>query len=350
MRRSLRVRRGSRLAALAIFLASSGCWIVAGLEDRTLLVGDTKEGGSGDGPTTNDGPSADGAVEGGEGGVVGSCNVDDPFLDGGRRLNVINQDEGAGAATLSGDEKEILFGSKWDFTTDAGGEAGAFWRATRSSVAGDFGDVARVSGMSQGFAQGFITRGAVGGPVFYTSYPDGTFVNPGIFVSDPINATTFSAGAVVPSPVTTPNNEDYVFLSANGAELLVGRTVGAEHRLYLYTATGAGKLFDKELELASVHDAFDAGSELFNPVLSPDGQTLYFAVDDPTTTQKRVAQVKRDTTGAGFNAATIVDHKAINNAGQQYPVWASADNCRLYVAKQVRTGIFDLVVFAPTPR
>lgn len=350
---SARTRRSTRVlggAFAAILFASSGCWIVAGLEDRTLLVGDATETGTGDGTSPTDGPPGDGAVDGGDGSPTGTCSVDDPFLDGGRRLAVVNQANGGGPSTLSGDEKEIIFGSRWDFESDAATDAGALWYATRARIADEFGNVTRVSGANQGFARGFVTRAAAGGPLYYTSYPTSTYDNPEIFVSDPISAAAFTPGNPVPLPVTTTDNENYVFLSANGAELLVGRLGAGGHRFYLYTASDAGKLFDTEVELAVIRDAFDGGSELHNPVLSPDGNTLYFSVSATAAGQKRVTQIKRTGAKAGFTPSTVVDHPVINDTAQQYPLWASADNCRLYVAKQIGADMFDTVVYTRKPR
>jgi len=344
MRRSGRV---FGVACAAIVLACSGCWLVAGLEDRTLLGGDPRDTGIGDGRSATDGPPVgDGAVDGGDAKPL-TCSVDAPFIAGGRRLNVVNQAPGAGSATLSGDEKEIIFGSRWDFAVDAGSDAGVMWRATRPSIDDDFGSVTRIIGANQGFAQGFMTRAANGGPLYYTSYSDPGITTADIYVSDPTSPTAFSPGIVVPDPVTTSDSENYVFLSANGDELFVGRTVAGTARFYLFTASPPGKVFDTPTELTSVTAAFDAGADFANPILSPDGTVLYFAV--ATAGTKRVTQMKRGAAKGGFEPKSVVDHAAINDAGQQYPLWASADNCRLYVARGPGTGVFEIFVYTRRP-
>lgn len=344
--------RIARIFAFGTLCTATGCWLVAGLEDRTLFDESALDGAPGDGASESDAPASDGTVDGSADGGPVRCRYEDPYGDAGRILKTLSTPGTEGSASLSPNELEIVFRSTWDFGADAAGTgAGAFYYATRGAISEEFVGVSPLSGADEGSQQGFFSQPNTPN-AYYTSY-DLSTGDPDIFVAPRLAAGKYGAGVLVGPPISTGQPEDYVNQRLDGAELYIGRRlVDGGHVLLLATKSPDAGEFDTATELSTIRNSLDAGSELFAPVISPDGQTLFFAADDPLTLAKRVHQIARGSAVKGeFDPKTIKDLKEMNGGAQQYPVWASPDNCRLYISQRgAGTQFFDIVVYEKKPR
>jgi len=343
---SSRTSLGKTFLAATLVVAATGCWIVAGLDDRAP-TGDPLDGATSDGDgATTDGPRPDALGDGGDASVVG-CKVEAPFT-GSRPLTSLNTPVREGAATLSPDELEIIFATEWNFEKDGGldGGGGQLYRATRRDRAADFGDVQRLVGARLGEAQGSPTLTADGQTLYFIYYEVLGTLNPGVAVARKSTTTpkglAFDVGMPMPAIITTPDAEDYVAVSPSGDELFLGRTIGTEHLLYHSTRTGGGDFRDPQ-ELPT-----PPGKDSYAPVISADGLSLYFAAAIGNGSDG-IYRMHRKAPGA-FDPASVVEVSEVNEGGKQTPLWISPDLCRLYVSQsRAGSGILDLRVYEKSP-
>lgn len=351
---SLRARRGSRIAALALVLASSGCWIVAGLEDRTLRDGDPSEAGTnveGGGDGSGE-ASADGSTDGGP----KRCEVDDPFESGGTLVAGLASPSREFSATLSEDELEILVSGEWDYPNDASiAPTAAIWRATRPSRTSAFTNITRLpfdNGTTWGSptladdAGVLYVTGSVGEDPFtyQTKRIDGGYSSALIGVPIDLSETDYLA-------VDTGNETIYFAQKRDGRD--------ASGPLLMWKKTlrpiDGGDASPAELtELSAISS--DGGYDIAAPVISRDKDVLYFVVSErqpgaPNRVFRATATPKSAAPKSDFAPASIKEVAEVNvDSIRSFPVWVSPDLCRLYVSQLRGPGARDLYVYEKKPR
>lgn len=346
-----RPHRWSRVAAVALVFASSGCWIIAGLEDRTLLEGDPAEGGTsseagGDGST--DGPASDGS----DGGAK-RCYIDDPFEEGGARVMGIESPRREYSATLSEDELEILVSGEWDYRNDASLEPlVAIWRATRPTRTSAFSNITKMP-FDEGRVWGSPTLADDAGVLYVVGYSDPlrftyrtTRIDGGY--SDQLTGVPIDLSGTEYLAVDTGNETIYFAQS---------RDDGGPLSLWKKTIARDGGADTMPVELTELSTVVADGGDydIAAPVISRDKEVLYFVVSERPTGANRVfratASPKGPTTKTEFIPLSIKEVTEVNAGSfRSFPVWVSPDLCRLYVSQLRGAGARDIYVYERKPR
>lgn len=106
----------------------------------------------------------------------------------------------------------------------------------------------------------------------------------------------------------------------------------------IYTATRTGTSFGAPSLLTSLATASDEG----DPVVTPDGLTIYFRSDRPAALGGyNIYTATRPDLGDTFGPATLVPN--VNTPAEEGPSWISLDGCRLYISSAV-AGTNDVYV------
>ncbi len=236
---------------------------------------------------------------------------------------------------LSDDETEAYFGSTFDHVSKQDATTlSRMYRAKRASRGQSFGEIVEVplGLINRDVGTATLTQDRL--TIIFTSAP---FAN---FNFDIFRATRASpsapfeqAGAL--ATLNDPNALDLTpFVSDKGDELFfVSSRNGAPFRIYHARAQQGGFAQPAELDVVP-------GRSLFNPVLSHDGRTLYFAgtvVAD--FSDRKVYRAHRPSVTETFGPA--LDVPELTGTGIS-PVWLSRDECRLYVAEERPTGLGSL--------
>jgi len=146
---------------------------------------------------------------------------------------------------------------------------------------------------------------------------------------------TFGPAAAIAN-LDTGATEVQPFLQLGGAELYFSsdRTGNGD----IYRATEIGTAFGTPAlvpELASTSDDGD-------PVIAPDGLTIYFRSSRPATPLGyNIYVATRTTTAGSFGSAQLVPN--VNSDSDDGPSWISPDGCRLYISS-ARAGTNDIYV------
>jgi hypothetical protein len=107
----------------------------------------------------------------------------------------------------------------------------------------------------------------------------------------------------------------------------------------LYRATRTGSAFSGVMLVSEVSDG---SAEDGDPVITPDGLTLYFRSDRPGIGSGfNVWTASRASTGDAFGAP--VELAGVNSDLNEGPSWISPDGCRLYVSSD-RSGTNEVYV------
>ena len=150
-----------------------------------------------------------------------------------------------------------------------------------------------------------------------------------LFVATAAGAT--DTGVRELTELHTGAGEVQPFLQVGGDELYFSsrRTGNGD----IYRATRAGTTFSAVTLVAAVSDA---AAEEGDPVISPDGLTLYFRSDRPADNAGfTIWMASRAAAGDAFGAPVQVP--AVSSAGAEGPSWLSVDGCRLYLSSD-RSG------------
>jgi hypothetical protein len=232
------------------------------------------------------------------------------------------------SAQFSPDERVVYY----DFIHGKG--RAVVRRAERATRAGAFGPSTDVPLPNQGFGASFSSDERI---AYFMGNPDPDHTQIAVATRDDAGVPFATAAWLWDADGGT--NAAYPFLSANGDELFYAKLLyGDDWDLWRGTIADGGLVAESPVGPVNTRSAAET-----NPVLSPDGRTLFFLRPDSDAGTIWVAH--RDTPADSFRAPSAVGELE-GRPGLQFlvPTWASADGCRLYLsAKNSDTG-FDIWV------
>ena len=254
--------------------------------------------------------------------ALGTCDVSAPF---GVPVPIAELDDPTsndGTLRLFADE---LSGYFWSFR---GAANSALYLATRADLASPF-SITPVQGLGLTgnlLDPSFTSDGSV--LVFRRSMPGDD-----LYEATRIAPDTFTAGTAIAS-LDTGATEVQPFLSGDVLVFSSSRSGGGD----LYTSTRTGTSFSAPSQITELATADDEG----DPVLSPDGRTLYFRSDRPAAQAGyNIFVAARPTTADPFGAPDLVPN--VSSDADDGPSWISPDGCRLYISSD-RAGTNDIYV------
>jgi hypothetical protein len=330
----------TRFVLVTVVGLSTGCWLVAGLEERRLLGADltAPESGAPDavGPSPGDGEGGPTAET-----DAGACDPRAPFTVSTRisSLSTIASERGA---TLSSDELEIYFTTQFDFAAGAAAGLSHIYRATRSSTTTGFGPPERVfpafaveeadpAMTRDGRTLYFSARGATISLGSYDIYSAGRRSKGGPF-----------AGGTLLEPVSSTAYEASPTIAADHTEMILSHA-SPSYELVRAARDPDSGVFGKTAPLA---DLTPSKAPVYAPVLSADGLTLYFAYAPSVANQ--IWRAHRTSKDGPFGPGEAVAE--VNIGTNQLPVWLSDDACHLYVSQDRGEGtLLDLWLFVRSP-
>jgi len=261
------------------------------------------------------------------------CDLSKPF-DAPVPVGGVNTAANEEGAQLSPDELTIYFASD-----KAGGTGGLdLYVATRSSTASDFGSATPLGPLQSSSNDTWPSVTADGKTlVFSTWRPNNTIGSAEIYIATRASTAVPFGTPVALGPVNSLGFEGQPWLSPDGARLYFHRDTG-QKEIVVATAS-AGVL--------SAPAALDLGPAANAPALTPDEKTIYVAALRSIPEAKGGEDIyvaTRTAVSATFGPTSPVE--ALNSDADDYPTWASADGCRLYMMsnRQGGTGGYDLYV------
>lgn len=353
MHRSRAGRTTLPIFAMLSLAAASGCWIVAGLEDRTLLDDSTGEGGSADGPSaegSTDGAGGDGPTDGGP----RRCYIDDPFEEGGTRVMGIESPVDEFGATLTDDELEILVSTEWDYPTEASVRpSAAIWRAKRATRTSAFTNVAKIP-FASNMIWGSPTLADDAGVLYLVGY---TGADPATYRTGRDGGEYITDDLAV--LIGDLDGTEYLAVDNTAETLYYAQRRDAGEPLVLWkkpVARGGAGTDNDPVELKELSTlGLDGGADLAAPVVSREKEALYFVVITRATGVNRVfratAMPKSSSPKTEFDPSSIREVTEVNSGStRSLPVWVSPDLCRLYVNQTRGGGARDIYVYEKKPR
>jgi hypothetical protein len=251
-----------------------------------------------------------------------TCDVSAPF---GMPVPIAELNDPAfndGTLRLFADERSGYF---WSFR---GGASSALYLATRPDLASPF-SITPVQGL-----------GLTGNLLDPSFTADGTLLvfrrsMPGddLYEATRVAPDTFMPGTAIAN-LDTGATEVQPFLAGDLLVFSSSRTGGGD----LYTSTRAGTSFSAPDQITELATADDEG----DPVLSPDGLTLYFRSDRPSAHGGyNIFVATRPTIADPFRTPDLVPN--VSSDADDGPSWISPDGCRLYISSD-RAGTNDIYV------
>ncbi len=156
-------------------------------------------------------------------------------------------------------------------------------------------------------------------------------------------AAAFGAPALV-TGVNGTGDDGQPFVMPDNSALYFMSTRGATPQDDLYVATGNAGSFGTPMLVAGTNLATASGEGY--PVVTPDGLALYFRSDRAGNSSFDVWLATRTSVATGFNAPVNVS--VLNTAVAEAPNWISADNCVLYMNRNVGTVASNNEIFVAT--
>lgn len=162
--------------------------------------------------------------------------------------------------------------------------------------------------------------------------------NPGndLFVATQAGAPDSFSMVTAIAVINTANDETQCFMPLDRDELYFQspRTGGGD----VYLSTRMGTAFGAPVLVAGIATASDEG----DPVVTPDGLTMYFRSDRAAPLGGyNVYVATRAFVGDPFSNVQLVPN--VNSAADEGPSWISPDDCRLYLSSDV-AGSNDIYV------
>lgn len=326
----MRSRRRVWVASLFVASITSGVLACVGDDPAPAATTTPQEAGSDAGTDAED-ARGDGA-----------CNLLAPWLDP-TPLNSVNSIANEQHPALSADELTIYFSSRRT-TADADGGVSRIFTATRTSAETDSfsepvalsTDINKPAWDNVGASLSndrrnlyFATNaGSSGRYVVYEA------------LRDSLSNASWSSSVLTALGDPDAGTTDFApFLSSNGA-LYFGRSTTASPQFDLYRADdNGGSGFKQPVllpELASAQDDSD-------PILTPDGLTVYFSSTRPGSAETDIWTAKRNTTASGFDPPTRVAE--LSSLNRDAPGWVSHDGCRMYLVSARPGGPGQLDIF-----
>jgi Tol biopolymer transport system component len=259
--------------------------------------------------------------------AFGTC---DPAAAFGTPVAITELDDPAhndGTLRLLPDE---LSGYFWSYR---GGATGQIYLATRPDLASAF-TITPVQGLN-----------VAGNLLDPTTSPDGSLLvfrhnMPGddLYEASRITPDTFASAVAITNLNSASTVQPFLPLVGNEMFFSSSRTGGGD----LYRTTRTGTTFATPTQVTELSTASDEG----DPVLAPDGLTLYFRSDRPGGPGGyNIYVATRPTTADPFGAAQLVPN--VNSDADDGPSWISPDGCRLYISS-ARAGTNDIYVSTRT--
>jgi Tol biopolymer transport system component len=263
------------------------------------------------------------------------CDTTKPF---GAPLLVpgVNTAEDDSSPSLAADEKTI-------FLTRLNATDFDVYVATRTDRFGAFGDAELVPGVNVPSFDGDPLVSYDGKLFFMSSVRSapGTVGGADMFVAsrDPVTGVI---GALAPIPgLNSTANDGQGYLTSGTEMIFVSARADAGAPVNLYR----GRFEDGGVTDVSAIAELTTPFAESNPVLSPDGETLYFATDRtdavPSSTQTNIWSAERMPSGSFGSPAPVPE---LNSASKDYPKWISPDGCRLYLQSD-RPGVGKLDIY-----
>jgi hypothetical protein len=160
-----------------------------------------------------------------------------------------------------------------------------------------------------------------------------------LYVTTPVAPTTedsFNAPTAI-AILNTASEEAQAFIPLSRNELYFESTRTALGDIYMSTFSGT-TFSAPTLVAGAIASASDEG----DPVVTPDGLTIYFRSDRPTTIAGyNIFVATRAAATDPFGAPQLVPN--INTAADDGPSWISPDGCRLYISSDI-AGTNDIYV------
>jgi hypothetical protein len=347
-----RLSRAWCVASIAVgALGANGCWLVAGLEDRSP-ADDTiprADGDVGDGNRNDGGPKSDGAP--GEAGEAGTRCAPTAAFTSSRKLTSISSGQAEYSASLSSDEHEIFFSSITD-QSDAGIVGLHILRATRTDRSKEFGAPSAVTSIHNSGGETDPNLSRDGSKLYFASvgFPGSPGQSDIAEASRSNGATSFSVSFLVMA-ASTAAHESTPAISRGEDELYWAADATGTFKIYRARngkrdGSSGVALTDPTL-VADFGAALDKHA-LHAPVLSDDGLTIFFAAAADESAPQSIMQATRISALGPFSAATAVP--SVNIGATQRPAWLSPDDCRLYVVQDRGSGTdLDFYVFERSP-
>lgn len=227
-------------------------------------------------------------------------------------------------AWLSDDERMI-------YVSRGAGGRGSYstYRASRTSTADPFGAPTALPGFA---AVERPSISASGLTLFATTVGGGTVGPYDISVATrSTTATEFGQLAVVPN-VNSPNVDDKgAVISRDGKTLyFTSNRSGSGTHIYRATRASESSPFTTPTPIGELGSSSNEGF----PVVSGDELTIYFSSD--RAGEQDIYVARRSTRLDGFGVPALV--KELDATGPRWPVWLSADGCRLYLGNDDAQG------------
>jgi len=229
---------------------------------------------------------------------------------------------------LSSDERTVYYQSSKDL-----------WIAKRPSLDGTFAGREPLSAVNRGTAeQGNPSLRGDGLELIYASNEVGGGDDFDLFSARRGNVDeAFPGGTRIPTVSRTGVAEYEPFLTEDGQTLYFASNPSNQERIYVARRTPSG-----DWGAAQIVDGLGTPTGNFLPVPSSDGTVLYFASVRSGTPQTWQLEVAR---------SSVAPVSSITEAGTKtLPSWLSRDGCRLYGMRESGTDAWTMVVASRRPR
>jgi hypothetical protein len=218
--------------------------------------------------------------------------------------------------------------------------------ASRSAITEPFGAPAPLATVNSAASDRAGTLAAAGLALVYSSNQKANegfhlYVATRTSLLAAFGAPTLLTG--VESPVPTDNDLE-PFATADGTELWFISNRGGNDDIYRAAKAGGGfanPALVPELSSPAVEE---------HVMLSADRKTVYFSstrTAPGTVGGHDIFRAHRNSVSDGFGPPAVVPE--LNSANNDYPSWLSADNCRIYLFRQVGAGVYEIFVATRHP-
>jgi hypothetical protein len=325
-------RRLAKATYLGVSLALAGiaaCSLVDPLDGLSDNFGKTDGGGTPDGGGDQVAPDAraDAAPDASDADAAPlRCDPTKAF-GAPVPLNSINTSEQEGSARLTPDELTLYFDGVRE--GGAGGNSTFdIFVTTRLDGGDSFGPPTRLVPPStttiQEYAPSLTDDGLT---LFFERQPIGSSDDKIYMTKRATTASPFADPPTLVNGVNSPGYDANPFVRGDATELWFVAT-GATTEIDVYVAELSGGVYSP----VPVNEINTPNFATFNPVISTDGLTVFFASDRPLpgSANLNVWYATRTDRTKTFNAPIPVG--AVNSDGDEAPTWVSPDGCVLYIA------------------
>jgi Tol biopolymer transport system component len=228
---------------------------------------------------------------------------------------------------LSHDELSLIFGRN---APDGGVGASDMYTATRNTTSEPFGNVKLLPALNSTADDGSAVLFRDKKTLVFSSSRSAGF---DIWLATRSSAAVDFSSASMIASVSSGGTEADLALSPDETELWFSSDRGSSG-MQLYVSAINGGSYGAASAVAGLHAT---GAEERNPLLSPDGLTLYFSrrvkKDGGSIDDYEMFSAKRASPSDAFGTPTPVAE--LNSAGWEAAEWISDDGCRLYLTRRI---------------